>query len=632
MANRVEEIDYQVDRRETPKDSAMTIEYLRARLHAERSVSRSARERVNELARRVSELEEKLNIVTLQRKNAEKATLDVLAVLESHGIGGISEEYDSDSGMDESLCENDTNAIKEDKGSVNSNLKEVSSGSEWENTLSTGRSLSWNNQWNSARLHERKTSGPCHCRWSNYRTSRCSPKHLSGKSCRRIKRREVKLAAEDSRSECTDPGAVRESTINCSAHITSSLDSGKEEWGRSSEIQGEMHAETPILEARKHISDLNECGYDGKMERALEHQAQVIGCYEAEEKAQREWEDKYKEHGNDTQDSCEPGNHSDVTEERDEAKAVMSPSSGILSLHYHDHDFAAEQHNQCSHRHNSAEEPTNSKKDASMAHVNSFKFCSTTAMEHTEDKKANKSHTSSSSISGFVFPVINSSQTLSANEKHLGHSISQLPENQPPYNSPSNHTVVPFHAGSCFHKAETSKGGSDLRVYGGDQQLGGVLDALQQAKLFLGLRINNSLPLAELSSVNKTVEYSGSGGEFKTSVGSAGLFRVPTEFEFEDPRKLSGSCDSSRPSDHRAYPIRSMDESSIPSWSAPLVNNSIATATSGLSRGRHWYGSSLSSGSNGTYLSSRPSNVEMISAPSPSRLFGVPPSTHHTLL
>ncbi|CAI9291292.1 unnamed protein product [Lactuca saligna] len=33
------------------------------------------------------------------------------------------------------------------------------------------------------------------------------------------------------------------------------------------------------------------------MERALERQAQFIARYEAEEKAQREWEDKFRENG-----------------------------------------------------------------------------------------------------------------------------------------------------------------------------------------------------------------------------------------------------------------------------------------------------------------------------------------------
>jgi hypothetical protein len=61
-------------------------------------------------------------------------------------------------------------------------------------------------------------------------------------------------------------------------------------------------------------------GGEQAMEKALEHQAQLNGRYEAMEKAQREWEDKFRENNSITPDSCDPSNHSDVTEERDEIK------------------------------------------------------------------------------------------------------------------------------------------------------------------------------------------------------------------------------------------------------------------------------------------------------------------------
>lgn len=54
------------------------------------------------------------------------------------------------------------------------------------------------------------------------------------------------------------------------------------------------------LDSRRSIT--NGSGYDrGKeMERALEHQAQLIGQYEEMEKAQREWEEKFRENNNST--------------------------------------------------------------------------------------------------------------------------------------------------------------------------------------------------------------------------------------------------------------------------------------------------------------------------------------------
>ncbi len=46
--------------------------------------------------------------------------------------------------------------------------------------------------------------------------------------------------------------------------------------------------------------DCNEYGGDGDMEKALEDQAQLIGRYEAMEKAQREWEEKFRENNSST--------------------------------------------------------------------------------------------------------------------------------------------------------------------------------------------------------------------------------------------------------------------------------------------------------------------------------------------
>jgi hypothetical protein len=41
-------------------------------------------------------------------------------------------------------------------------------------------------------------------------------------------------------------------------------------------------------------------GKDGEMERVLEKQAELIGQYEAEENAQREWEKKFSENRDST--------------------------------------------------------------------------------------------------------------------------------------------------------------------------------------------------------------------------------------------------------------------------------------------------------------------------------------------
>lgn len=46
--------------------------------------------------------------------------------------------------------------------------------------------------------------------------------------------------------------------------------------------------------------DYNVYGGDRDMEKALEHQAQLIGRYEEMEKAQTEWEEKFRENNNST--------------------------------------------------------------------------------------------------------------------------------------------------------------------------------------------------------------------------------------------------------------------------------------------------------------------------------------------
>lgn len=64
-----------------------------------------------------------------------------------------------------------------------------------------------------------------------------------------------------------------------------------------SEIQGQKG-----LLGGPHSNDLDFNGYGGDkaMEKALEHQAQLIGQYEAMEKAQREWEEKFRENNSST--------------------------------------------------------------------------------------------------------------------------------------------------------------------------------------------------------------------------------------------------------------------------------------------------------------------------------------------
>lgn len=54
---------------------------------------------------------------------------------------------------------------------------------------------------------------------------------------------------------------------------------------------------------KQRVNNCHYCRGDGgdkDMKRALEHQAELIGRYEAEEKAQRDWEEKFRENNSHT--------------------------------------------------------------------------------------------------------------------------------------------------------------------------------------------------------------------------------------------------------------------------------------------------------------------------------------------
>nr|GEV99502.1 hypothetical protein [Tanacetum cinerariifolium] len=276
------------------EDPTKTIDYLRARLLAERSVSRTAKQRAYELAKRVVELEKLLKSVSLQRKKAEKATADVLAILESHGRSDLSEPFDSSS----------------DEEEMSSDFKD---GSEVESSSLNGRSLSWKSSKNSSsRFLDKKYMDASKRRRNSFTSNGSSPRRV-GKSCRQIRHREHRSVAN---------GSQNGDTINGPEDDLNSADVATESLERLNIREEKDPMEVP---ASCNGHSVQNYGTERDMERALEHQAQFIARYEAEEKAQREWEDKFREKNGSPPDSCDPGTHSDVTEERDEIKA--SPSA-----------------------------------------------------------------------------------------------------------------------------------------------------------------------------------------------------------------------------------------------------------------------------------------------------------------
>ncbi|KAF5185670.1 Transcriptional regulator atrx [Thalictrum thalictroides] len=184
--------------------TAMTIEFLRARLLAERSISQTARQKADDMAKRVVELEEKLKLVTLQRKKAEKATSEVLAILENNGISDFSEVCDSNSEQEGVVGSEskDTDDIKVEEGSLTTSRKmaiqvDEPLGLELGVLPSIGRSLSWKSCDHSPISRENRKSLEVTRKCSNFVSSGgSSTRYHLGRSRRQTKQREARSASE----------------------------------------------------------------------------------------------------------------------------------------------------------------------------------------------------------------------------------------------------------------------------------------------------------------------------------------------------------------------------------------------------------------------------------------------------
>ncbi|XP_051119848.1 uncharacterized protein LOC127243729 isoform X2 [Andrographis paniculata] len=470
------------------EESAMTIEFLRARLLSERSVSKSARQRADELAKRVAELELELQFVSVQRKKAEKATADVLAILENRGISDVSEEYDSDSEKDENSHNfnpsNGSLSMKETSDNVKprSNEGEAYSSSEIESSPSTGRSLAWKSTKDSQHTLEKKKYMESVRRRASF--SSITSTRRVGKSCRRIRRRETRSMEEIQNDGDGETVASREGSgyDNEKDH----LDSG---------TKG-LHSESQKING--HYYSAHE--RDEDMESALQRQARLIDQYEEEEKAQREWEEKFRENNNCTQESYDPGNHSDVTEERYEMEApIVSRAAETLSL--------------------VKQETNHESADARFIEgpqmpMNSLISVDTDSGNLKEEKSNGLIE---SSASEFSFPTTKDKQQPEASELRLQH---HLPA-----------SIMAMHPSgdlsSQFHKAIPGISSSlDLAVIPKDtsNNLSSVLEALHLAKQSLNEKIHGVAPMPAESS-RKTLPVD----TFKVPIFPPGLFRLPSD-------------------------------------------------------------------------------------------------------
>ncbi|CAN6337451.1 unnamed protein product [Urochloa humidicola] len=300
--------------------TAMTIDFLRARLLSERSVSRAAKERADHLARRVAELEEQLRAVTAQRRKAERAAAEVLAILDSQGFGRLSDAGD-DSGSEEEEEPGAGGPGAAERGSGGGNAAEDAlSGSELGPQVAAAAAaaaeqaggLSWKGRAASHDCERRRPQqqqrgrqlrqkhGHGHRRGYLYsRAADSSPKYHPGQSCRKIKRKELRSQTEGEEgknitAESAEDGQERSDCTVCTDEQPD-FDGEASQDGRGSSGIGVLEDD----------GDRFAMVYekDAEMERVLEKQAELIGQYEAEENAQREWEKKFSESRDSTTDN-----------------------------------------------------------------------------------------------------------------------------------------------------------------------------------------------------------------------------------------------------------------------------------------------------------------------------------------
>lgn len=136
--------------------------------------------------------------MSIQRKRAEKATADVLAILETYGISDASEEYylSSDNDGTPRALKTAKSHTKGEESSVSSkqigNESEDFSCPEVDSSIVFGRSLSWKGLKDSSRSLDKYKEASIRRRSSLASVGKPS-KHRPGKSCRQIRHREKRF-------------------------------------------------------------------------------------------------------------------------------------------------------------------------------------------------------------------------------------------------------------------------------------------------------------------------------------------------------------------------------------------------------------------------------------------------------
>lgn len=515
--------------------TAMTIEFLRARLLSERSISRSARQRTDELEKRVVELEEQLRTVTLQRKMAEKATADVLAILEDQGISDLSEELDSGSDLD-NPCEsgNSNESSKEGDRYMSSNGRQHGSDelydSRMESTPVSNRSLSWKGRHHSPRsLEKYKTANTK--RQNSFSSASSSPKNHQGKSCRKIRHRQNRSMVEEPKGKSVKDNCHENEFVFSSEGYPNSSVGGSNIPRIESKVPEEHESEPNLVHKNRHVDGY---GREGDMEKALEHQAQLIDRFEAMEKAQRQWEEKFRENNSTTPDSCDPGNHSDMTEDKEESKVQIPYSSKVVTSE-------AQEHTSEPGGVYSPEEILKSEArdvmSKSYEDTRGYNNQNSTTFRTSNLLGQEKSH---SPLNGNQNENAVNCQYQSSETKHHGPRGRGYPDSEPSYSCPTD-------SQGGLHQNDASKNKNDLYALVFREQsheFNGVLESLKQARISLQQELTR-LPLVESSKAIKPSAFVGkSEGRFDIPVGLSGLFRLPTDFAAEEAASRFGVHDS----------------------------------------------------------------------------------------
>ncbi|ESW15816.1 hypothetical protein PHAVU_007G104500 [Phaseolus vulgaris] len=502
----------------TEDSTAMTIEFLRARLLSERSISKSARQRADELAEKVMELEEQLRMVILQRKMAEKATADVLAILESQGISGVSDEFDSGSDLENPFDSSMSNeCAKEDEGPMKSKGRQHGSdemsGSNEDSSLVSSKSLSWKGRHDlSHSLEKYKTKSTNVRRQSSFSSFSSSPKHRLGKSCRKIRHRQPRSVMEESRGKFVHVNCQVNELVSSSEGFPNFRDGGSNILKIESKIQEEDGSEANLLSKNHHIDGY---GRENEMEKALEHQAELIDQYEAMEKAQREWEEKFRENNSTTPDSCDPGNHSDMTEDKDEGKVQIPYAAKVVT--------------------SKAEESKGEPGGVCLSEEKLKAEGREIMPKKHDDTDVYRNQKSTTFSTSDFLGQENSHSPLKGNQNEIlvnGHSQSSDMNHL----DQGRHSSFPTDIHGVQHQHDASKNQKDLYALvtrEQSHQFDGVLESLKQARISLQQELNR-LPVVEggytakpLPSVSKNED------RFEIPFGFSGLFRLPTDFSDE---------------------------------------------------------------------------------------------------